>query len=119
MVGTNLELRAKAYLDAFESRDLAACMSFFSEGATLTFYTSHYSGHADIEEWHQDRFKADLRLIQLEQISVDEDTVTIQAVGASKRLKRLHIQTISGSVVMRFQGDLIQELSFSPRLGSW
>ena len=50
-VATNaLETQARAYLEAFEARDIAQCMTFYDDDASLSFAQSDYKGKEQIEE---------------------------------------------------------------------
>ena len=116
---TDLEVRVKAYMEAFEERRLSDCLAFFDENATLSFHTSYFKGLSEIEGWHKDRFAADLRLIRVDNNTTDGDSVTIDAVGTSKRLQAWRINNINGVISIQFEGDKIRDLKFSPRLSPW
>ena len=116
---TEPEARVKAYIEAFEERRLSDCLDFFDENATLSFHTSHYKGRSEIEGWHKDRFAADLRLVRVDAITADGDSVTVDAVGTSKKLRAWRINNINGVISIQFQGDKIRDLKFNARLSSW
>src|ERR671922_2142320 len=83
-----------AYWSAFEARDLAGCVSLYAEDATLRFLFGSYEGRSAIEEWHRDRFAADVHLVRLEDVTVKDDTVVVQAVATSRRLRLFRIEKV-------------------------
>src|ERR1700692_4364576 len=87
----DLASQGQAYLHAFQAKDLSQCMNYFTEDSTVNFVQSVYRGRHEIEEWHKARFAAELRLARLEKISVDGNTVTLEGVATSKRLKAWRI----------------------------
>ena len=84
MEKTDLEATANAYLEAYDQRDLPKCMSFFAENATIHFGLGVYRGKQAIEEWHTQRFAADLRVTQVEGIRIQGDKAIIDGVATSK-----------------------------------
>ena len=98
----DLKAIAQAYLDAFDAQDLERCLEFFSDNATIDFNMANYSGRQAITDWHKDRFAANLKLVRLNKISVNGDTVVVDAVATSKRLAAWKVKAISGRVTMRF-----------------
>lgn len=75
------------YLKAFDSRDVERCLSFCSEDAKFHFLWRTFRGRKGIEKWHRDRFAADLRVVRVDNISADRDTVTVDVVITSKKLQ--------------------------------
>jgi ketosteroid isomerase-like protein len=112
----DLETQARAYLKAFESRDVDRCMTFYDDDASLSFAQSDYKGKQQIEEWHKARFAADLRVLRLEKLTVEGNTVVVAAVVTSKRLKAWKLNTIRGTVTTLFEGTKIKDLKFGVRL---
>jgi len=84
------------YFTAFESRDLSRCLEFFHKDAQLRFATGLFTGIKQIEQWHQDRFKGGMRLVEIEDIELKDDTVIVYAVVTSPRLKVVRIQSLRG-----------------------
>jgi len=116
-VATNaLETQARAYLEAFEARDIAQCMTFYDDDASLSFAQSDYKGKEHIEEWHKARFAADLRIVGLEKLTVEGNTVVFAAVVTSKRIQAWKLNTIRGTVTTLFEGSKIKDLKFGMRL---
>ena len=113
---TDLKTLAQAYLDAFHARDLERCLEFYADDATVDFNKTVYSGRQGIAEWHKDRFAADLRLIKMNSMTVDGDTVTVDGAVASKRLAAWRLKALSGRVTMRFEDGKIKQGKLSPRM---
>lgn len=116
-VALGLEEIIRAYLDSFEARDLKRCVGFFAEDAVIHFQTMSYRGRKAIEQWHSDRFEADLRVKCLESIRINLDTVSIDAVVSSKRLAAWMVNQIGGHVTVRFEMGKIKEYRLSARTG--
>jgi len=114
----DLKTIVEAYLQAFDARDMPRCMTFYDEDATLTFGPGSFQGKKAIERWHKDRFAADMRLVKLEEIEVQSNTVIVQGVATSRLLKRLKVGTLSGTATFQLQGDKIKELAFDARIGA-
>lgn len=112
----DLEMQARAYLMAFEARDIDQCMTFYDDDASVSFVQSDYKGKEQIEEWHKERFAADLRVVRLEKVTVDGNTVVLAAVVTSKRLKAWKLNAIHGTVTTLFKGSKIKDLKFGMRL---
>ena len=112
----DLETRARDYLKAFDARDVAACMSFYDDDASLTFAQSEFKGKGQIEEWHKARFAAEMRILRVEDVTVDGNTVVLAAVVTSKRLKAWRLNTIRGTATTVFEGSKIKDLKFGVRL---
>ena len=113
---TDVETKARAYLKAFETRDLALCMDYFTDTSVVNFVNSVYRGRQEIEEWHKARFAADLRMVRMGKVTIDGNTVVLEAIVTSKRLKAWKINTISGSVTACFDGEKITEVKFGAKM---
>ncbi|MCB0199915.1 MAG: nuclear transport factor 2 family protein [Anaerolineae bacterium] len=111
-------LIVQTYLDAFAARDLAACLEHFAQTATILFAGGVYRGREAIEDWHKERFKADLRLLYLEDIRVEGDVVVVEAVATSKRLRLFKIDNLSGLVTLRLDQNQIIEAEFGLRMNN-
>jgi len=98
----DLKALAQAYLDAFDAQDLERCMAFFTDDAVIDFNRTDYRGRQAITDWHKDRFAANLKMIRLNNITVNGDTVVVDAVASSKRLAAWKVKSINGRVTMRF-----------------
>ena len=98
------------YLKAFEARDLDACTAFYADDAAIQFQFSRYGGRGPIATWHRERFDANLRVLRIEDVAVDEGAVTVDAVVASDRLAKWHFDSLSVRLVFELDGSLIREL---------
>ena len=116
MVEIDLQAAAEAYLQAFGERDLEKCMGFYSDDATIHFHVGVFQGREAIEEWHRERFDADLRLLSLEKITVEEGAVNIDAVATSTRLRAWKINRLAGKVGLVFEEGKIKEARLSARV---
>ena len=109
---------AEAYLKAFDERDLSQCLDFYDQDAVLHFMTGIYRGKEAIEEWHKDRFAADLRVAKLEDIEARDDAVIVHAIVTSKKLKAFMINKLGATVSLHFQDSKIKEARFQGRIGA-
>jgi ketosteroid isomerase-like protein len=112
----DLEALTRQYLDAFEARDLERCVGFFHEDATIDFQNTIYRGRKGIEDWHKDRFAANLKMIRLDSITVNGDTVLVDGAAASKRLAAWKISSLNGRITIRFEDGKIRQGKLAPRL---
>ena len=113
----------QAYLAAFDKRDLEACLAYFTEDAAIEFQDGRFLGADGVREWHEERFLADLRLIEVEDIRLEAgDKVVVDAVVSSNTLRVWRMDNLAGTVTFLFQGDKIQAASFGLRMyneGLW
>lgn len=107
----------EAYLQAFEARDVPQCVAFYAEDAVIEFAFGTYRGKQAIEDWHKERFDAGLQLISLDSIEVEGDTVVIQVVATSRRLKSFRINSLKGTGTFLVQEGKIKGAKFAPRKG--
>lgn len=111
-----LEALVRSYLDAFAQRDLPLCMEFYAEDATISMLYATFHGRSAIEDWHKERFAANLTLNQLNQVRVKKDSVMIDAVVTSTRLQALKINSIRGTGTFKMDNGKIKEASFKPKM---
>ena len=110
---------AEAYLQAFDVRDLPRCLDFYDDDATLIFGPGGvFRGKNSIEQWHKDRFAADFRLLSLEEIKVNGDTVTIQGAATSRKLRAFKINSLGGKGTFLIQAGKIKKVQFEGRIGA-
>jgi len=105
------------YFDAFEARDLSRCLEFFHDDAVLHFATGKFSGIKSIDQWHQARFEGGMRIVEVESIEVQNDTVIVQAVATSPKLKLVRIDDLKGTVTFVIKQDKFKELRMELRKG--
>lgn len=105
----------QAYLQAFDQRDLSRCMEFFADDATINFATGVFRGRQAIQEWHGDRFAADLRVIRIDDVRREGDAVMVDAVVTSKVVKAWRFKSVSGTATLTFRDGKICEAKFGLR----
>jgi hypothetical protein len=108
----------EAYLQTFDARDLPRCIEFYDDDASLTFGPGLFRGRQAIEQWHKDRFAADMRILELENIEVRGNTVTVRGVVTSKKLKLFKVGSLGGKGTFLIQNGKIKELRFEGRIGA-
>jgi hypothetical protein len=108
----------EGYRDAFERRDLEACVGFFDEQATIRFLFATYQGREAIEQWHADRFEADVQIVNTEAIRSEGDSVAIDAEATSRRLRFFKIDKVRGTATFQIKEGRITEAKFQSRSGS-
>jgi hypothetical protein len=107
----------EAYLQAFESRDIPACLSFYGDDAVVEFMSGTYRGKQAIEDWHKERFEAGLQILELDGINVDGDEVVVELVATSKRLKTFRINSLKGTGTFQVDDGQIKQAQFAARKG--
>ena len=112
----DLKAVTSAYLEAFEARDLERCLSYFLDDASIDFQLGVFKGREGIENWHRDRFAANLRLTKVETMTVRGATVIIDGIATSDRLAAWKLSSIKGRVTLKFKGDKIAEAKFASRM---
>ena len=105
-----------SYLRAFASRDEGACVAWFAETGEIDFQMAAYRGTAEIVEWHQERFAANLKVVRLESIAIDGETAVVDLKVTSDRLAAWRIGELSARVTLRFAGARIVHASVAPRV---
>jgi len=103
------------YLKAFESRDIKRCLSFCNDDATYHFLWRSYRGLKGIEKWHRDRFAADLRVIRVDDISVEGKTVTVDVIVSSSKLRARNVKQVGGRITLRLDRGALSDVKFSIR----
>jgi ketosteroid isomerase-like protein len=114
-IGTDMEGLVRAYIAAFEARDLARCLAFYAEEATIGFHLSPFHGRGDVEEWHRRRFAAEARVLEIERIVVEGDRAVVDAVATSRKLKAWKIPDLRGRVELVFAQGKITRAQFALR----
>ena len=102
----------REYLKALDDRDLERCLSFFLSDAVINFMEGLYQGEEAIRQWHEDRFQADLRIVEVEDIQIEADCVTVSVVIRSNRLLDWKIPQLSGYAKATLENQKIRELTF-------
>lgn len=112
MAAEDLNVLTKGYLQAFDARDLEYCLTFYHDDSTLIFQNGRYTGRDAIKSWHEERFKADLRVLKQGQVEVTEDRVAVDLTVSSKRLKAWRIRSVDGKAIFQFEAGKIREANF-------
>lgn len=114
---TSLKKTVNEYFDAFEARDLSRCMEFFDDDAVVYFATGKFPGIKSIEQWHQARFEGGMRIVEIESIEVQNDTVIVNAVATSPKLKLVRIDDFRGTATFVIKQGKFKELRMGLRKG--
>lgn len=114
-IGIGVETLVRAYIAAFEARDLARCVEFYAEEATIGFHLSPFRGRGAVEEWHRRRFAAEARVLKIERIVVEGDRAVVDAVATSRKLKAWQIPDLRGRVGLVFAQGKITSAQFALR----
>ena len=107
-----LEPIVRSYLAAWRDHDIPRCVDFFAPDASVFFVAGTYQGREAIEQWHRDRFAAGLEIIRIDELSVDGDTVSVDGVVSSNRLKAWGIDSLSGTMTTVFEGERFKHVKF-------
>jgi hypothetical protein len=107
------------YLRAFEARDLGRCTAFYADDAVVQFQLSRYGGRAAIASWHRERFDANLQVLRVEEVIVEDGAVIVDAVVASDRLRKWKFDSLSVRLTLEFQDGRIRELKCDIRATPW
>jgi ketosteroid isomerase-like protein len=114
----NLEQVVRDYLVALDAKDLAACVALYSDDAVIHFMSGIYKGRKGVEEWHRDRFAANLQLLQIDEIQTTGDSVVVDVVVTSDRIKGWMVNGFPGRLTYLFEGGLIKEARYGLRTTS-
>lgn len=112
----DLILLITAYLEAFDARDLSTCVDFYAEDATIDFALGTYQGKAAIQEWHEDRFEADLKVLKVDEIKKQDNRITVNAVATSRVAKQWQFDSVSGKVTFVIESGKIAKAVFGLRM---
>ena len=112
MKESELEELARAYLDAFEKRDFEACIDLYMPDSVIHFGPGSYAGMKNIEEWHRERFDADLRLTSLDETRLEGNTVSARVIAVSDKIKAWGLDSIQATLSLVFEGKKIKEARF-------
>lgn len=115
MVDDDPKATVEAYLQVYDRRDMTGCLDFFTEDAVVNFANGIYRGRRDLEGWHNERFKADLRMIRIDRITVNGDTVVVDALATSKVARAWKLPKVAGRATFICHQGKIQEITFGLR----
>lgn len=111
----NLEAILRNLLDAFEERDLERCMVSLTDDAQIAWLDRTYNGSAEIKQWLDERFSAGLRIVDVNRLTTEDESATLDFVAASDRLRKMGLQTIKARAKVNFQGDKVSKAKFGLR----
>ena len=79
MENKQLENIIQDYFAEVDNRDLDKCVDFFQEDATIKFQSGIFKGRQAIVDWHNDRFTAELRVLDVKIVDVQENRVKVHS----------------------------------------
>jgi hypothetical protein len=113
---SNPRSAVEAYLDAFTRHDLHQCLEFFGEDATVSFLSGTYKGRDAIEQWHKDRFAANLKILRVDAVSTEGETVKVDLQVTSNRLRFFKISNLDGRATIELEHGRVRQLKLGLRL---
>lgn len=105
MSSIKLEQQLQDYLQALVAQDVQKCLTFYTEDAVIHFMTKQFQGIRQITEWHQERFKNQLKTESVENFKVNGNQLSVEMVVTSKRLKAWRINTVLGKGTFQFNAE--------------
>ena len=105
------------YIEAFEAKDLSRCLAFFHDDAHLQFATGRFDGIKAIEQWHKDRFKGGMRLVDMEDMEVKGNTLIVHGALTSPRLKIIRMKSLRGTGTFVIDQGRFKEFRLQLRKG--
>jgi uncharacterized protein (TIGR02246 family) len=111
-----LQALVEDYLGALSAHQLEKCVGFFAEDATIEFQSGVFKGPQAIAEWHRDRFAAGFQIVDVERVTVDGNTVVVEAAIASVRLRSWKINSLSGKATVKVENGRIVEARLAPKI---
>jgi hypothetical protein len=114
----DLETITKNYISAFQERDLERCLSFFSENGAVDFQDVEYEGRQALEDWHKERFQANLKIDKIDSVKVKGEKVTVDCVVSSDRLSSWKVKSLKSRIEATFEGEKIQQAKLSARMSN-
>ncbi|MFW6195539.1 MAG: nuclear transport factor 2 family protein [Chloroflexota bacterium] len=111
-----LQGMVEAYLDALQRQDLEGCVNFFSDDASIHFLGGEFRGSEAIRAWHRDRFIANLEILKTSNFKTEENTVTLDALVTSDKIKAWKIGKLAGKVAISVKDGRIAEIKLSPKV---
>jgi hypothetical protein len=113
------ETLVRDYLSAFEARDVDGCTALYADDGVVQFQFSRYDGREAIKTWHRERFDANLRVVRVDEVAVDEGEVTVDALVASDRLQKWNFDSLGVRLTFALDGRRIRELRCNVRVTPW
>jgi hypothetical protein len=107
----------EAYRESFDRKDASACAAFYADDAVLKFLFGTFQGRKNIEDWHRDRFAAEVQILRVDDLAVSGSQVQLNAVVTSRKLKRFRMDEVKGTAVFVVRDGRFQEATFGARRG--
>lgn len=104
------------YLNALKSKEVSDCVKFFNEDAIINFQSGVFQGKKGIAEWHQNRFDVNFEVLNLEDVSIDDNKITIYAAITSDRIKAWKMKQLHGKMILDIENGKIQKAKFGLRI---
>jgi uncharacterized protein (TIGR02246 family) len=104
------------YLAALNEHQLEKCLAFYADDGTIEFQSGIFKGPAAIADWHRERFAAGFQVLDVDRVTVTDDTVVVEAAIASARLRSWKINRLSGKATVVFDGHRIKEVRLAPKM---
>jgi hypothetical protein len=112
----DLESIARDYLEALRNRDVTRCMELYADDAVISAMNGDFRGKAEIEKWHKDRFEAELEILRVHQITSKDDSVTVDGVVTTKRLRFWRIDSVRGTTTLKIDKGRIKGVTFAMKM---
>jgi len=110
------QVLVEEYLAALSGRQLEKCMGLFADDATIEFQSGVFKGPKALEEWHRDRFAAEFEVLEVERVTVEGNTVVVEASIASARLRTWKINKLRGEATLSIENGRIKTARLAPKL---
>jgi hypothetical protein len=114
----NAEELVNAYLEALRSRVVDRCLDFFSEDGIIRMPSKSYRGKQEIEQWHRKRFDANLRVLRVEKIELQDKKTIVDGVISSDKLRAWDIRSVGGKATIVFDQGKIKDMKFALRISN-
>ena len=113
----NPQALVEAYREAFDRKDVDACVRFFADDAVLKFLFGTFQGRKHIEDWHRDRFAAEVQILRVDDLTVEGNRVVLNAIVTSRKLKRFRMDEVKGTGIFEIHDGRFREVQLGPRRG--
>ncbi len=110
------EVVVESYLEAVKERDISRCVAFYADDAEIHFMDGVFKGKEAIEEWHRDRFAAELELVKVGKLRSEGGKVTFDGTVSTSKLRAWKIDKLDGKVTLLVEQGKIKETRLAPRV---
>ena len=84
------------FVEAFNAGDLARCVEFYADDASLQFMAKTYRGKPAIEQWLQQRFAAGAQILEIRETILDGESLRLEAIVTSRKLQAWRLPRMKG-----------------------